>query len=155
MKENCIFCKIIEGQIPSVQIWENEDFLAILDINPNTQGVTLVIPKGHYSAKVFEMPEEIYQKLWRAVRTVTGILERGLEVLKVGVAVEGMGVDHAHVKLYPMHGIGSESGEAKDRVFFDKYPGYISTQLGPQADSAELNELAAKIRGHLDPKSKQ
>ena len=52
--ENCIFCKIIKGEIPSSKVWEDENFIAILDINPNTEGVTLVIPKKHYDSYVFD-----------------------------------------------------------------------------------------------------
>ncbi|MBI2054444.1 MAG: hypothetical protein HYT36_03940 [Candidatus Staskawiczbacteria bacterium] len=74
-------------------------------------------------------------------------MKKGLKVNRVAMVAEGMGVNHAHIKLYPLHGIEKEFSEiwAKEKVFFDKYEGYISTQLGPQADIKELKSLAMKI----------
>lgn len=145
--EECIFCKIIKGEIPSFKIWEDDDFLAILDINPNTKGMTLVLTKEHYNSYAFEMPDEIYQKFLLATKKVAKILEKGLNVKRVAMVMEGMGVDHAHIKLYPLHGLEEKFIEmmAKDKVFFDKYEGYVSTQLGPQADFEELKILAEKL----------
>jgi diadenosine tetraphosphate (Ap4A) HIT family hydrolase len=152
MKENCIFCKIIEGQIPSAKIWEDEKFLVILDINPNTKGMTLVLTKDHYDSYAFEMPDEAYQKFWLASKKVAKLLEKSLAVQRVAAVMEGMGVNHAHIKLYPLHGLDQKFEEmwARDKVFFDKYPGYISTQLGPQADFAELNKLAEEIKKYIN-----
>ena len=152
MKEDCIFCKIVDGQIPSAKIWEDEEFLAILDISPNTRGMTLVLTKDHYDSYAFEMPDEAYQKFWLAAKKVTKLLEKALGARRVAAVMEGMGVNHAHIKLYPLHGLDQKFEEmwARDKVFFEKYPGYITTQLGPQADSAELNELAEKIKKSID-----
>ena len=58
--DNCIFCKIVKGEIPSVKIWEDKNYLAILDINPNVEGMTLVIPKKHFDSYVFEMKDKEY-----------------------------------------------------------------------------------------------
>ncbi|MFA5403361.1 MAG: HIT domain-containing protein, partial [Ignavibacteria bacterium] len=52
-KEDCIFCKIIAGEIPSYKVYEDEDFIGILDIFPNTKGMTLLIPKEHYDSYAF------------------------------------------------------------------------------------------------------
>ena len=52
--ENCIFCKIVKGEIPCVKIWEDKDFLAILDVFPNTKGMTLVLTKKHFDSYAFE-----------------------------------------------------------------------------------------------------
>jgi len=57
---NCIFCKIAAGEIPAATIWENNKFLAVLDANPNTKGMTLIIPKAHYDSYAFEMPDDVY-----------------------------------------------------------------------------------------------
>src|SRR3990167_1070992 len=102
---DCIFCKIIRGQLQSVKIWEDDNFLAILDVNPNTKGMTLVIPKKHYDSYVFDMPDEMIQKLIMASKNVARILEKGLKIKRVAMVMEGMGVNHAHIKLYPLHGI--------------------------------------------------
>jgi hypothetical protein len=62
--------------------------------------------------------------------------------------MEGMGVDHMHVKLYPLHGVGKKFKEpwSTEKRYFKKYPGYISTVLGPEADKKELGKLAKRLR---------
>jgi len=146
--ENCIFCKIIKGEIDSAKIWEDEEFLAILDVNPNTKGMTLVLTKKHYDSYAFDMPEDAYQRFMGAAKKVAKILEKGLDTKRVAMVMEGMGINHAHIKLYPLYGIVGKFEEiwAKEKVFFDKYEGYISTQLGPQVDISKLKELAEEIR---------
>ena len=64
------------------------------------------------------------------------------------MVAEGMGVNHVHIKLYPLYGIEKEFKEmwAKDKIFFDNYQGYISTQLGPQKSIDELKEIAQEIK---------
>ncbi len=145
--ENCIFCKIAKGEIDSAKIWEDGEFLAILDVNPNTKGMVLVLPKQHYDSYVFDMDDNVYQELMLVSKKVAKILEKGLEIKRVALVMEGMGVNHAHIKLYPLYGIEEKFEEiwAKKRVFFEKYQGYISTQLGPKADIQELKKLAEKI----------
>jgi len=145
---DCIFCKIAKGEVDSAKIWEDENFLAILDVNPNTKGMTLVLPKQHYDSYVFDMPENIYQQLMLVSKKVARILEKGLAVKRVALVMEGMGVNHSHIKLYPLYGIDAKFQEmwAKDRIFFDKYEGYVSTQLGPAKDIAELKKLAEEIK---------
>jgi len=146
---DCIFCKIIKGDIDSAKIWENKDFLAILDVNPNTKGMTLVLTKKHYDSYAFKMPKGIYQKFMLAGQKVAKILEKGLKVKRVAMVMEGMGVNHAHLKLYPLFGLNKEFKQPKKRIFFENYQGYISTQLGPQADLKKLKKMAKKIKGFL------
>lgn len=145
---NCIFCKIAAGEIPAATIWENNKFLAVLDANPNTKGMTLIIPKAHYDSYAFEMPDDVYCKFFLAAKTVARMLEIGLGVKRVALVMEGMGINHAHLKLYPLYGLEEKfkAMESKDRVFFDRYQGYISTQCGPVADPAELKKLAKEIQ---------
>ena len=144
---DCIFCKIIKGEIPSVKIWEDKNFIAILDAFPNTKGMTLVMPKKHYDSEVFEMSDKIYGDLLLATKKVAGILKKGLKVKRVAMVMEGMGVNHAHIRLYPMHGIVKNfKPTAKIKpVFFKKYPGYLPTQSGPQAKIKELEKIAKLI----------
>ena len=148
--ENCIFCKIAKGEFDSAKVWEDENFLAILDLNPNTKGMTLVIPKNHFDSDPFLMPEADYQNLMLAAKKVYGILRKGLNVSRVAMVVEGMGVNHVHIKLYPLYGIEKEFKEmwARDKVFFEDYQGYISTQLGPEADMKDLKKMAEEIKLH-------
>lgn len=146
--KDCIFCKIVKGEIDSAKIWEDEDFLAVLDIKPNTKGMTLVLTKKHYDSYVFDMPKDVYQRFLLAAKKVTKILEEGLDVKRIAMVIEGMEINHAHIKLYPLHGLTGKSKEmiAEEKVFFDKYEGFISTKEGPEIDLPELKKLAGEIK---------
>lgn len=146
--ENCVFCKIISGEFDSAKVWEDKKFIAILDINPNTRGMTLVLPKKHFDSDVFLMPKKDYHELMFAVKKASEILRKGLSVNRMAMIAEGMGVNHVHIKLYPLYGIEKEFKEiwAKERLFFDSYQGYISTQLGPEANIKDLKKLAEEIK---------
>ncbi len=148
MKRDCIFCKIINGEINSAKIWEDDEFLAILDIMPNTKGMTLVLTKKHYDSYAFNIPEDLYLRLMSASKKVAKILEKGLGVTRVAMVMEGMGINYCHIKLYPLHGVKEKFKEmwAEEKIFFDKYKGYISTQTGPKVDIAELKKLAEEIK---------
>lgn len=144
----CIFCKIIKGEIPSFKVEETTTHLAFLDINPNTKGVTLVIPKQHVESNLLTTDENIYLETLSFAKAVANKLAKKLNVDRVGLAIEGMGVNHLHIKLYPFHmGINPavEAHESKDRVFNEIYPGYLTTQLGQQADFDELKKLSKEL----------
>lgn len=146
--KDCIFCKIVKGEIPSVKIWEDKEFLAILDNQPNTEGMALVLTKEHYDSYAFDMSDEIYKKFMLVSKKVAKLLERGLGVQRVAMVMEGMGVNHAHIKLYPLHGIKEKFKEiwSDKKVFFEKYEGHISTQLGPKKSIEKLKKTADKIK---------
>jgi diadenosine tetraphosphate (Ap4A) HIT family hydrolase len=131
-KQECIFCKIAKGEIPSVKIWEDDKHLAILDIKPNTEGMTLVITKEHYESDYTEMLDKPYKELMIAAKKVAKILKKELRVIKVANVIEGLGVNHIHVKLYPIY----PSNESE---------GYITTKLGPEKSTEELNKVRDKI----------
>ena len=147
--EHCLFCKLVSGEIPCFKIWEDKDHIAFLDIFPNTRGMTLVIPKKHFDSYAFSMPDKDYSSLMLASQKVAKLLEKKIPVKRVALVMEGMGINHAHIKLYPMHGLKDQYAEMIniDRQFFDKYDGHISTVLGPEADKKELEKLAKLIRG--------
>lgn len=146
--EACTFCKIVEGQLDSAKLWEDDQFLAILDLNPNTKGMALVITKEHFGSYAFDLPEEKYKNLMIASKKVASILEKGLSVKRVAMVMEGLGVNHTHIKLYPLHGVSKKFQEMwhEKRIFFEKYEGYISTQLGPEESLKKLKEMAENIR---------
>jgi diadenosine tetraphosphate (Ap4A) HIT family hydrolase len=146
--EGCIFCRILKGELPCQKIWEDKDHVAILDINPNTEGVTLVIPKKHFDSYAFDMPEQDYLELMKATKIVAKLIDNKLGVQRTALVMEGLGINHAHNKLYPIHGLDEKFKEmwAKDKIFFERYEGYISTQLGPQKSMDELKKVADKIR---------
>lgn len=149
--ENCIFCKIIKGELPCHKIWEDEKHLAFLTIFPNTEGFSVVITKHHYSSYVFDLPEEVMKELIVATRKVAKLLDSKLEdVGRTGMMFEGFGVDHIHAKLFPMHGTANmeEWKKLSSNVdkYFEQYEGYISSHDYKRGDDKKLSELAKKIR---------
>ena len=96
-----IFTKIINGEIPCYKIAEDENYLAFLDVNPNTKGHTLCIPKQEIN-KIFDMEETLYLGLMQFSRKVAIALEKTIECKRIGVAVVGLEVPHAHVHLIPL-----------------------------------------------------
>lgn len=149
---DCIFCQIVAGKIPSHTIWENETHQAFLSIFPNTKGFTVVIPKAHHGSYAFAQTDEVLSQLVIATKTVATILDNYFDdVSRCGMFFEGFGVDHLHAKLFPMHGTGDMTDwtpiESKERrMFFETYPGYLSSNDSERADDAELAALAAAIR---------
>lgn len=146
--EDCIFCKIAAGSIPAVKIWEDENHIAILDRNPNVKGMTLLMTKKHFDSYAFDMPDQEYAQLMKAAKKVAALLDKGLKVKRTAMVMEGLGVNHIHIKLYPLSGLDQKFNEtwAEDRVFFDKYEGYISTKLGPERNNDELKAVADEIK---------
>ena len=97
-----IFTKIVNGEIPSYKIAEDENYLAFLDVNPNTIGHTLCIPKQEIN-KIFDMEEDLYLGLMKFSRKVAKAVEKTVECKRIGVAVVGLEVPHVHVHLIPLH----------------------------------------------------
>jgi len=98
---DCVFCKIVAGEIPSVKIWENDEFLALLDAFPACKWQALILPKHHYDSDIFLMENDMYAKLMLATKEVVSLLKHWLWVGKIWLVVEWLQVPHAHVKLYP------------------------------------------------------
>lgn len=97
-----IFTKIVNGEIPCYKIAETEDFLAFLDVNPNSKGHTLCIPKKEVD-KIFDLDEATYNGLMSFSRKVALAIEQAVPCKRVGVTVIGLEVPHAHVHLIPLH----------------------------------------------------
>lgn len=148
---NCIFCEIAKGGSPAHKIWEDEKHLAFLSIFPNTEGFAVVITKEHFSSYAFDLPEEILTGLVKATKQVAKLLDSKFEdVGRTGMIFEGFGVDHAHAKLFPMHGTKTPNWQpVKSNIgkYFKKYEGYISSRDCKRADDKKLSELAKKLRG--------
>lgn len=148
---DCIFCNIVQGRAPSYVIWEDENHLAFLSIFPNTEGVTVVIPKSHYSSYVFDLPDNVLVELIFAAKKVAKILDEKLDdVGRTAMVFEGFGVDHIHAKLFPMHGTKDMDNwkPIKSSVdkYFEKYEGYISSHDYKREDNEKLAQLAKKFR---------
>lgn len=100
--DDCIFCKIVKGEIPSTKVYEDEHFLAMLDIGPVNRGHTLVIPKKHY-ADIWVMPKELLGKMMGVVQDVGKAVKKATDCYYVNVNVMGIDVPHAHIHLIPRH----------------------------------------------------
>ncbi len=100
-----IFTKIINGEIPSYKIAEDENFYAFLDIFPLTKGHTLVIPKKEVDY-LFDLDDELYGGLMAFSKKVAKAIEKAIPCLRIGVAVLGLEVPHAHVHLVPLQSEG-------------------------------------------------
>ncbi|HNP31675.1 MAG TPA: HIT family protein [Flavobacterium sp.] len=97
-----IFTKIINREIPGYVLAEDENFIAILDVNPNAKGHTLCIPKQEIN-KIFDMDETLYLGLMKFSRKIAKAIEKTVECKRIGVAVVGLEVPHVHVHLIPLH----------------------------------------------------
>ncbi len=103
--ENCIFCKIVKGEIPAHKIYEDKDTLAFLDISPVNIGHVLVIPKEHH-ANIFEIPEKALLEVVRTVKKVSHAVKKGLKADGINVTMNnepaaGQVVFHLHIHIIP------------------------------------------------------
>lgn len=146
----CIFCEIVIGNIPSHKVWEDEKYMAILGIFPNTKGMTVVFPKSHYPSYAFNLEDDVLKELIVSAKKVAKKLDTALPTsMRTGLVFEGFGVDHVHAKLYPLHnkkGKHAIPKETSKEDYYEEYPGYISSHDSKRADDKELAQLAKKIR---------
>ena len=99
-----IFSKIVSGEIPAHRIEENDQFLAFLDISPLAKGHTLVIPKKE-TDYIFDIEDEEYRALWQFAKGVASKLKSKIDCERIGVAVIGLEVAHAHIHLVPINNV--------------------------------------------------
>ncbi|WP_297985372.1 HIT family protein [uncultured Chryseobacterium sp.] len=99
-----IFTKIVNGEIPAYKIAEDENFLAFLDVMPLAKGHTLVIPKKEVDL-IFDLDSEEYKNLWAFAQQVAKKVGKAIPCVRVGVAVVGLEVPHAHIHLVPLNNI--------------------------------------------------
>ena len=125
-----IFSKIIQGEIPCHKIEENDDFLAFLDISPLKEGHTLVIPKKE-TDYIFDIKDQEYEALWSFAKAVAKKIEKIIPCAKIGVAVVGLEVAHAHIHLIPINSVADMN--------------FANSKLSLSQE--ELAEIAAKING--------
>ena len=111
-----IFTKIINGEIPSYKVAEDENNYAFLDIFPTSKGHTLVIPKNEVD-NLFDLPEEEYLDLQKFARKVAKAIEKAIPCNRVGVTVIGLDVPHAHIHLIPINKLSDISFE-KEKLKF-------------------------------------
>ncbi|MDD4141313.1 MAG: HIT family protein [Bacteroidales bacterium] len=127
-----LFSKIIKGEIPCYKVAENEKCFAFLDINPLTKGHTLVIPKKEVDY-IFDLNDEDYQDLLAFAKEIAVAIKKSFCCVKVGMAVIGLDVNHAHVHLVPLN-------SSKDMDFSKE-----KAKLSPE----EFIQIAEKIKSNL------
>ncbi len=127
-KENCLFCKIVKGEIPSVKIWEDEKHLAFLDVAPRNLGHVLLIPKKH-SEYLFDLNDGEYNELMLKAKFIAKLLKEKLMPKRVGIAVEGFFIPHAHIHIVPLNK-GNE----------------LNPEAAKPIDKEELNKIAERIK---------
>lgn len=97
-----VFTKIVNGEIPCYKIAEDDNFLAFLDVNPNAKGHTLCIPKQEIN-KIFDLNDDLYLGLMAFSKKIAIALEKTIPCKRIGMAVIGLEVPHAHVHLIPLN----------------------------------------------------
>jgi len=100
-----IFSKIIKGELPSYKVAETDNYLAFLDVFPLAKGHTLVIPKQEIDY-LFDMDDELYSGLLRFAKKVAHAVDRVIPCQRIGMAVIGLEVPHAHIHLVPINTVG-------------------------------------------------
>lgn len=126
--EPSIFTKIVNGDIPAYKIAEDDRYLAFLDVFPTTKGHTLVIPKQQIDY-LFDLDDELYLGLMAFAKKVAAAVEKAVPCKRIGVAVVGLEVPHAHVHLIPLN-------KMADMNFANKQ----------KFSKEEFEEVAEKIR---------
>ena len=139
-EDNCIFCKIVNNDIPSYKVYEDEAVVAFLDISQVTKGHTLVIPK-HHARNIYELPTDVARDVFQAVPAVANAIQRetgaiGMNVLSNAEAIAGQTVYHFHIHLLPRYGEADGFG-AKWETHQDAY------------SSDDMQAIAAGIKAKL------
>lgn len=148
-ESQCLFCRIVQKFEPAWIVWEDSAHIAFLTPFPNTPGVTVVATKMHRPSQVFELADDEYHALCGAARLVARILERALCVARTALIAEGLGIDHAHLKLFPLHGVPYDRWvpiNSDIKEFHSQYQGYVSSHDGPRASDEELCRMANIIQ---------
>ena len=124
-----IFSKIINDEIPAYKILESENFLAFLDIFPLAKGHVLVIPKKE-TDYLFDISSDEYGELWKFAQQVAKAMDKVIDCKRIGVAVIGLEVPHAHIHLVPLNNVSDINFERPKLSFSEE----------------EMNEVAQNIR---------
>lgn len=136
MTENCIFCKIAGGEIPSATLYEDDDFRVILDVGPAAKGHMLILPKKHF-ADICEIPEELAGKAFILAKKMAEKMEKalhadGINVLQNNHEAAGQTVFHFHIHLIPRC--------QKDKISIGWKPGKLT-----DSDKEEILRLFAEV----------
>lgn len=129
-EETCVFCRIVAGKLPAYKVYENEEFLAFLDIRPLNPGHSQVIPKKHYRW-TWDVPD--FGAYWEAARKVAKAVMQGLGARTVSFVTLGQEVPHAHIWVIP-------------RFPDDGHAGFINWHEVKEISKEEMARIAQKVR---------
>lgn len=149
-KEECFFCRLIAGKEPARIVYEDAKHVGFLTPFPNTPGFTVLATREHIPSYVMDMEPARLAEFVGSAQTLAKILDNKLGTKRTGLIAEGMGIDHAHLKLIPMHGIADGDWKpilSTEHPFTETYTGSLSTHDGPRMSDEELDLIAEKIRG--------
>jgi histidine triad (HIT) family protein len=133
---NCLFCKIVKGEIPSYKVYEDDNFLSFLDIRPLTKGNALVIPKKHYHW-TYDVPS--FGEYFEVAREVGLASKRAFGAEWISFLTLGLEVPHAHIRVIPRY---------KD----DLHEIVVDINVFEKFDEYEMKEIAKKIRESIKQK---
>ncbi|XP_028983713.1 uncharacterized protein LOC114842259 isoform X2 [Betta splendens] len=146
-----LFSRIVRGEEQQWRVWEDEGHVAFLTPFPNTPGFTVLVPRRPLTSDIFKLEKGDYESLVLATRKVSQLLEKGLGAWAVGLIFEGFEIDYAHAKLIPLILPSSTllAGTKKQQFnqFHTTYPGYVTSEDGPEASLENLQEIHNKITG--------
>ncbi len=145
----CFFCQLIEGKHDRWIVYEDEKHLGFLTPFPNTPGFTVLVTKEHHDSDVLLMNEARYSEFLSSAKQAAASIRQALGVKRVGLIIEGMGINHAHIKLIPMHGIPDGLWQpvlSTEHPFSEIYTGSLSTHDGPRMSNEELTAIQAKFK---------
>ena len=126
-----IFLKIVNGELPAFKVAENEKFLAFLDIFPIAKGHTLVIPKIK-TDYIFDMNSDDYMQFWEFSKKIAEAMKKVIECQRIGIAVVGLEVPHAHIHLVPLNTISDINFEKPKLNFSNEKMEQIATLIRGQ-----------------------
>jgi diadenosine tetraphosphate (Ap4A) HIT family hydrolase len=141
---SCLFCDIISGKQKGWLVYEDEQHVGFLTPFPNTPGFTVLVTREHQNSDVLALDEERYLEFVKAARKLAHRINQKLGVQRTGLIIEGMGIDHAHIKLIPMHGIPDGDWKpmlSNKKEYSEIYQGYLSTHDGPKMNDTKLDEI--------------
>lgn len=101
----CVFCKIVSRNASAFRIWENDTAVAVLDIFPKVRGQVVIILKNHADSDAFLLDDRTYSEFYLAAKRVAEKMKQILKVDRVVQFMEGLDVEHAHIKLFPVYSV--------------------------------------------------
>ncbi|MEA1925421.1 MAG: HIT domain-containing protein [Candidatus Altiarchaeota archaeon] len=139
-EQECIFCRIVKGELPARRVYEDEDVIGLLDIQPFSRGHVLVIPKKHV-VWFHEMSEELTCRVFKAAKRISEKMKKAYDVEYIDLFARGMRIPHVHIFLIP-----TIKGEKNVFDMFVNMFSYVQENLTNPFSDEEMDEIAKKLR---------